>query len=340
MIKTVEYYISELFFLHDCVIIPKFGGFVGNYQSAEVNSTTGFISAPSKKILFNTNLKTNDGLLITHIANQEKISLDEAHRNVDEFARHCNKKLSTSKILRIKEIGLFTLATEGNIIFLQDNTQNYNLASFGLKTTHHNKLFRENKTTEQAKSRVKTVKTVTINYPQIFRAAAVMIPLALISYLSISQQDKITDIYAQMATLNPFSSNENIIPNLQGVTAETNDVIFPSISDNIEDIDNIEYVEDVEDVEDTSILDELDLEDDISTFIPSSTYYIIGGAFSEKKNAYQLLDKISKSNYNAEILDGSSLLRVSYDYFYNREDAILALNKIKLENPRAWLLTK
>ena len=337
MIKTVEYYISELFFLHDCVIIPKFGGFVGNYQSAEVNSTTGFISAPSKKILFNTNLKTNDGLLITHIANQEKISLDEAHRNVDEFARHCNKKLSTSKILRIKEIGLFTLATEGNIIFLQDNTQNYNLASFGLKTTHHKKLFRENKTTEQAKSRVKTVKTVTINYPQIFRAAAVMIPLALISYLSISQQDKITDIYAQMATLNPFSSNENIIPNLQGVTAETNDVIFPSISDNIEDIDNIEYVEDVED---TSILDELDLEDDISTFIPSSTYYIIGGAFSEKKNAYQLLDKISKSNYNAEILDGSSLLRVSYDYFYNREDAILALNKIKLENPRAWLLTK
>ena len=337
MIKTVEYYISELFFLHDCVIIPKFGGFVGNYQSAEVNSTTGFISAPSKKILFNTNLKTNDGLLITHIANQEKISLDEAHRNVDEFARHCNKKLSTSKILRIKEIGLFTLATEGNIIFLQDNTQNYNLASFGLKTTHHNKLFRENKTTEQAKSRVKTVKTVTINYPQIFRAAAVMIPLALISYLSISQQDKITDIYAQMATLNPFSSNENIIPNLQGVTAETNDVIFPSISDNIEDIDNIEYVADVED---TSILDELDLEDDISTFIPSSTYYIIGGAFSEKKNAYQLLEKISKSNYNAEILDGSSLLRVSYDYFYNREDAILALNKIKLENPRAWLLTK
>lgn len=337
MIKTVEYYVSELFFLHDCVIIPKFGGFVGNYQSAEVNSTTGFISAPSKKILFNTNLKTNDGLLITHIANQEKISQDEAHKNVDEFARYCNKKLSTSKILRIKEIGLFTLATEGNIIFLQDNTQNYNLASFGLKTTRHKKLIRENKTAEQVKSSVKTVKTVNINYPQIFRAAAVIIPLALISYLSISQQDKITDIYAQMATLNPFSSTENIIPNLKDVTTETKDVIFPSITEdieNIDDVDNIEYVEDI------NILDELDLEDDISTFIPSSTYYIIGGAFSEKKNAYQLLDKISKSNYNAEILDGSSLLRVSYDYFYNREDAILALNKIKLENPRAWLLTK
>ena len=33
-------------------------------------------------------------------------------------------------------------------------------------------------------------------------------------------------------------------------------------------------------------------------------------------------------------------MRVSYDSFNNREDAILALNKIKQENSAAWLLTK
>ena len=33
MNKTVEHYISELLFLHDCVILPNFGGFVGNAQS-------------------------------------------------------------------------------------------------------------------------------------------------------------------------------------------------------------------------------------------------------------------------------------------------------------------
>ena len=73
MNKTVEHYISELLFLHDCVILPNFGGFVGNPQSAKLNKTTGMLSPPSKQILFNANLKTNDGLLITHISNEEGI---------------------------------------------------------------------------------------------------------------------------------------------------------------------------------------------------------------------------------------------------------------------------
>ena len=34
-----------------------------------------------------------------------------------------------------------------------------------------------------------------------------------------------------------------------------------------------------------------------------------------------------------------NLMRVSYESFDNKEDAILALYKIKEENPNAWLLT-
>ena len=68
MNKSVSHYISELLFLHDCVIVPKFGGFVSNPKSAQLNKTTGALTPPSKQILFNPNLKTNDGLLIAHIA--------------------------------------------------------------------------------------------------------------------------------------------------------------------------------------------------------------------------------------------------------------------------------
>ena len=53
-----------------------------------------------------------------------------------------------------------------------------------------------------------------------------------------------------------------------------------------------------------------------------------------------MLNKLNTYNYNPEIIEEEYLFRVSYDYFYNKEDAILALNKIKLENPEAWLLTK
>ena len=52
------------------------------------------------------------------------------------------------------------------------------------------------------------------------------------------------------------------------------------------------------------------------------------------------LHKLNRWNYNAEIVPGGSLLRVSYESYNNREDAVLALNKIKQENSSAWLLTK
>ncbi len=57
MNKSVVHYISELLFLHDCVIVPEFGGFVGNRKPAQLNKTTGGLTPPSKQVLFNTNLK-------------------------------------------------------------------------------------------------------------------------------------------------------------------------------------------------------------------------------------------------------------------------------------------
>ena len=90
MNKMVEYYISELLFLHDCVIIPNFGGFVGNPKSAKLNKITGVLSPPSKQILFNANLKTNDGLLITHISKLlgtiilPLCQLNHRHRQIQE----------------------------------------------------------------------------------------------------------------------------------------------------------------------------------------------------------------------------------------------------------------
>ena len=53
-----------------------------------------------------------------------------------------------------------------------------------------------------------------------------------------------------------------------------------------------------------------------------------------------MLTKLNNLNYSAEILRGEQLLKVSYESFNNREDAVLALNKIRRVNPSAWLLTK
>ena len=300
MNKSVAHYISELLFLHDCVIVPEFGGFVGNKKSAQLNKTTGALTPPSKQILFNPHLKTNDGLLSSHIANQELISQEIALNNVLDFSIEKNNKLNTSKVLRLDKVGLFTLGKEGNVIFLQDSSTNYSLDAFGMKAT------------------VQTIRTKSRNPKTLLRAAAVIIPLVALSYLSISQQERINNVYTQMATLNPFTTTETITEVVE-VIAEK-DLIIEVAPEIIE----------------TPIIEEVET----PVFTEQKTYYIIAGAFSEQKNANKMLNKLNRWNYNAEIVEGGNLLRVSYDSFTNREDAVLALNKIKHENSDAWLLTK
>jgi len=311
MNKTVEHYISELLFLHDCVILPNFGGFVGNPQSAELNKTTGMLSPPSKQILFNANLKTNDGLLITHISNQEGITQEVAKNEVDNYATKITNKLTSSKVLRIDKIGLFTLGKEGNIIFLQDSVNNYSLDSFGMKATQNKAVLRETIIEEKVAATIQNIRTQS-NNPRVFlRAAAIIIPLIALSYISITQQDKINNVYTQMASLNPFENS---------IIAE----VIPEVK--------IEFAA-------TPIVEII--EEDIAPIkIPQKTYYIIAGAFSKKKNANKMLAKLKKWDYNTELVPAGNLLRVSYNSFVNKEDALIALHKIKQENSDAWLLTQ
>ncbi len=66
--NSIEYYISQLLYKNDCVIVMNFGGFVCRSISANINQITGVLTPPNKSILFNSQLKENDGLLINHIA--------------------------------------------------------------------------------------------------------------------------------------------------------------------------------------------------------------------------------------------------------------------------------
>ena len=315
MNKTVEHYISELLFLHDCVILPNFGGFVGNPQSARLNKTTGILIPPSKKILFNANLKTNDGLLITHISNQEGITQEVAKNEIQNYATQIANTLAKSKVLRIDKIGLFTLGKEDNIIFLQDSVNNYSLDSFGMKATHNKAVVRRDITEEKVAATIQNIRTKSNNPKEFLRAAAVIIPLIALSYISITQEDKINSVFTQMASLNPFENSIITEPIIE---------VIPELKIEIEAAPIVEIIK----------------EEIAPTITPHKTYYIIAGAFSKKKNAYKMLEKLKKWNYNTEIVAGKNLLRVSYNSFTDKASALIALHKIKQENSTAWLLTQ
>ena len=321
MKKSVAHYISELLFLHDCVIIPSFGGLVGNIQSAKLNKNAGILYPPSKQILFNKNLRTNDGLLISYIAEQEQISQSDAKNKLTKFAEEITNKLLKNKTLRLDNIGLFTINKEGNTLFIQDHSVNYNLDAFGMDTAYKKELIRIDvqehieRTVHQITAKRETTPNKTL-----WRAAAVIIPLVALSYLSVSQQERINNVYTQMATLNPFTTTEII--EVEKIIEETIPII--TAETNIEITPIVEVIE----------------EEVAPIIIPQKKYYIIGGAFAKKKNADNLMTKLRNWHYNPTIVEGGNLLRVSYKSFNNKETAILALNIIRKENKDAWLLTK
>lgn len=314
MKNTIDTYISELLFLHDCVIIPNLGGFVGNNKSAIINESSGTIYPPSKEILFNKNLTTNDGLLISHIAIKESISSNQAKEVAEEYVKNINEKLKKIRTFRIEKVGLLSVGIDGNILFLQDSFTNYNLNSFGLKSEKTKKV---DKIEKQIDAIIQPITTKT-GRRKVWRAAAILLPIIGLSLISITQEDKINNIYSQMANLNPFDIFES--------ETTTTEIDTKTIE--------LEPIEIIKEVIETPIIV-------IEDKIIEKNFHLIAGAFSKETNAEKFVLKLQNDNYNSSIVGKTKggLIRVCFDSFATKEEATTALNILKSDNKSAWILS-
>ena len=317
MKNSIEYYISQLLYKNDCVIVMNFGGFVCSSISANLNKKTGILTPPNKSILFNPQLKDNDGLLINHIAQSEGISQEDAKINLLKFVEQSLENLNKFKSCRFEEIGLFTLNSDKNIIFTQDLKTNYNLNAFGFQDIINNKITRDNsEIIEESLKLIKKKNNFTTK--RLLKAAAIIIPLIGISFLSITQEDRISNIYTQIANVNPISfkkDNVTLLKDQGNKEIKTKQEIQPEIING----------------EVSQVFKEV--------IIPSQKFYIIAGAFSVEKNANKLKNRLKSWNYNSSIIKNDKMMRVSYDSFESKEQALILLSKIRKENPQAWILT-
>ena len=131
MQKYIEY-ISDLLYLHDCVIIPDFGGFICNYTGAYIDETNGTICPPAKEILFNRNLTHNDGLLAGWIAARESIPYEKATQALALFADDLKSRLNRRERVPFGEIGVFYVDRRFNILF-ENGDRNFLAESFGME---------------------------------------------------------------------------------------------------------------------------------------------------------------------------------------------------------------
>jgi cell division septation protein DedD len=322
-------YIAELLEQHDCVIIPGLGGFVGSYAPATIHPVYHTFQPPYKKILFNINLRQNDGLLANHIARAEDLSYAEANEQVLKYASECQQLLGTRRQILISNVGRLFMGHEGTLHFDQDTRFNHLPDSYGLQPFFSIPV-KKDVVTEQAAAAAHSTRrrSRTMIMEPLKWAAALALPVGVAFLLNFSGLGKLgrtnftyADILSDISVRMLPSQAEKVpvrnIPPAAKPAAAVSQAVTPAEKP-AEPAPQPVIVKDF-------------------------PYAVIVGAFRIEDNAKNLVSLLQGQGIQASIYDRTSggLYRVATGTFQEKHEAIANLQLMKTQGyPGAWLLSK
>lgn len=312
----ISAFIRELLFSHDCVIVPGFGGFIGNNTPARIDKSTSTFYPPVKQISFNRNLNHNDGLLAGKISESAKLSYVDARSLVEEFVSSVRKKLESGERVLFDKIGTFTNNQEGNVQFEPDNNVNYYLHSFGLESFQFPPL-------EGYDVRKRIVrhseKDPVHNMPmrKVLWRAAVIIPL-LAAMFSVPLKTYLFKSKVETTSLNPL------------VTAEfENNKIAVDENTALQAAEQKEVLVQTEQAVPEVILPVAEAED---------VYLLITGSFKSLENAEKHVNVLEENGFTPEIIDGpNGFYRVCAMKSKDLQSAQGRRDSISKKFPSSWV---
>jgi cell division protein FtsN len=350
MARDISGYIRELLFGHDCVIIPGFGAFIGNYFPARVDRREGMFYPPSRKVTFNRHLTGNDGLLIGHISSHLGIGYGESRDMVIEWAEGMRKKIVAGNPVMMDHLGTFSLNNEGAIIFDPDLSVNYLLTSYGLTAYHRHPV----SGFDVRRRAIERRHEHPVSQPSVRRLlmkAAVIIPV-LVALALVPFNDHIFKGRVDESTMNPLASAELEYNRNQIDSAVQMDVPDDAVKEEQASIPSASADEQVK--PDLAIASETKQEarsrintnaaalDEAPTrpavVVHEYRYLVIIGSFQGEDNALTMVEKLRRRGLDPEIAGGpDGFLRVSAESFDNIDDAKKSLVRLKGDFPGAWV---
>jgi hypothetical protein len=129
----IERDLYQLLYDHDCVIVPRFGGFLTHYRSARLDEQRGMVHPPGKDVSFNRHLVRTDGLLAHELGRREGLEHAKASAVVEGEVDSWKAKLERDGRLEIARIGTFYRDPEKNLQFEPDKRVNFLKDAYGLR---------------------------------------------------------------------------------------------------------------------------------------------------------------------------------------------------------------
>lgn len=297
--------INILLYTNDCVTVPEFGSFIINKFSSIYDENKGKFYPPSRRVSFNSKIKSNDGLIANFISKESGISYEDAVKKVHTEVVSW-KKILNEESLVLKNIGELSYNADENIVFVPDLDSNHFLGSFGLPTIYYKKKltseYTYNKSTLKKYNDLKP-NNAESKVPEFIKYAAAMVLIISATFFFNNEYEKYT--FQQKILLEQ--------ENRQRTIERVENAIF--------DFGSIPAIE-------------------LKVKLKSNKYHIIAGAFGVKSNADKLYKNLLTKGYNPTKLplNDKGLIPISFDNFSNRKDAVVALRQLQAsENKDAWI---
>ncbi|GHT43365.1 cell division protein [Bacteroidia bacterium] len=135
MIRLVTH-LEHLLRIHDCVIVPQLGGFVLQVVAASYVEEDHLFRPMHKEVVFNANLRHNDGLLSERYMQAFGVSFQRANRMLEEDVAMILDELQKTLTVSLGAVGSFSLGVEGQVVFKTGNPEIFSVDSYGLAPFH------------------------------------------------------------------------------------------------------------------------------------------------------------------------------------------------------------
>lgn len=307
MEKSIFQYLEFLLPIHNCVIIPEFGGVIINMRPSRFDADSN-INQPEYSIVFNPELKHDDGLIASYIVKNKGISYNTASKEIRSFVKELITRLKSGEIVFCGNIGCLSHDQSGHIIFSANN-QFIHPDYYGLEPL---KLRQLNSIPRKI---VATNKKNKIRHA-IGGAAAAVAAFLLFVGPSINIKGQADNI--QQADF---------------LSSITTSLVSSDIKKKLAQVVNID-----------SIQNEMEKPLESVKPISTRTYYIIIGGEEDETRANRLLDKIHASDFpGASIIKSQDRYRIYISSFDDKKEAESFLDSFRKKHPKyesAWLFSK
>jgi hypothetical protein len=345
--------ISELLYKHDCVIVPSFGGFVAQHYASHFSSGSSLLLPPTKQILFNKNLKHNDGLLVSAYADKFLLDYKDAVIQIEDYKSYIVSLLEVKKRFELAQLGLLYIDSDQEIRFEAKVDVNFLIDSFGFEAVIANEVeqlveTRILKTTFEDRKAVSTPSTSKKHTIKKVALLAIGIPLTMILLVFASNSKPLQPIV--QSSLNPFHKVEKTY--LRNLASNTSSFYLDKIEVEPLVYDNNGYANFRLSEEGAVLITKIDKVEVVHTSIPNSAssrliqidaaYQVVVGCFGVKANAERLISELQSKQILAAIsgVNSNGLYVVSCGGFNEKGKAKQLVDSLKNELPNAWVMAK